>query len=292
MDAKGCLYALVHAEPGHHDEIVSLLVAPVAREVRLDGRLDSLFFVRYDEPRWQVRFRVVGERAWIESTVRERIEETVSELERRGLADGHEFTRYQREVERYGGEEGMRLAEQLYTRDTFACLDLLDAERNGRLETSRREFDLALTDRFLDLLKFDAGQRLAFYEQGYRWALETGTWRQEDLRVLEERYRALEPGLRDLVFGPCRAEPRAYFGGEEPARIASAFLEAAAPIVEDILEGVAAGRIAQDVVYLAWSYAHLMSNRLGIGATAEAILRYFMHRLLLGGEGAPVRGDR
>lgn len=281
MDPTRCLYTLVHAEPRHHDEVVRLLVAPVAREVRFDERLDSLFFVRYDEPRWQIRFRLVGQREWVEGPVRRRIEEIVSELEGRGLAEGHDFTEYAREVDRYGGEEGMRLAEELYTRDSFACLDLLDAERNGSLETSRREFDLALADRFLDLLKFDAGQRLAFYERGYRWALETGTWRQEDLAILEERYRVLEPHLRELVLGSRRGDPRAYFGGEEPARIANAFLEAAAPIAEKILAGIAAGRIARDPVYLAWSYTHLMCNRLGIDTTAEAILRYFMHRLLL-----------
>ena len=42
----------------------------------------------------------------------------------------------------------------------------------------------------------------------------------------------------------------------------------------------AAGRVRQELVPLAWSYTHMHCNRLGIDPVAEAILRYFMHRLM------------
>ena len=51
----------------------------------------------------------------------------------------------------------------------------------------------------------------------------------------------------------------------------------------------AAGRIHQDLVPLAWSYAHMSCNRFGIDPTPEAILRCFMHRLYLDGGGIAER---
>jgi hypothetical protein len=68
-------------------------------------------------------------------------------------------------------------------------------------------------------------------------------------------------------------------GGEEPARIAGDSLARLRPAVEDLREAHGAGRIHQDLVHLAWSHTHMHCNRLGIGGTAEAILRYFMNRL-------------
>jgi hypothetical protein len=58
-------------------------------------------------------------------------------------------------------------------------------------------------------------------------------------------------------------------------------------VAEAIREGLAAGRIQQDPIYLAWSYAHMNCNRLGIDVTPEALLRYFMQRLLEDGGGPP-----
>ena len=58
---------------------------------------------------------------------------------------------------------------------------------------------------------------------------------------------------------------------------------------EAIVAAHAAGRIHQDLVPLAWSYAHMSCNRFGIDPTPEAILRYFMHRLYLDGGGIAER---
>ena len=65
-----------------------------------------------------------------------------------------------------------------------------------------------------------------------------------------------------------------------PAKIARDFLDAAAPVMEAIRAGVAGGRIRQEIVYLVWSYAHMFTNRLGIESAGEAVLRFFLYRLV------------
>ncbi len=279
-----CLFTLLYAGRDCHEQILADLVTPIARELRLAPELDSLFFARYNVPSWQIRFRVLGEAGWVDGPVRARVERQLEALPA-GLVDEVDFATYDREIERYGGAEGMRLAEKLFLHDSLACLDLMTADRAGELKKSRREVSLLMTDRLVDLLRFDREQRLAFYAYGYRWTQEMGTWGEQDRALLDERYQGLKDGLQDLFTGEQSRDPELLWGGTEPARIAARWQEATRPVAEAILEAHGAGRIQQDLVYLAWSYAHMSANRLGIDPTPEAILRYYMHRLLQDGGG-------
>ncbi|HEV8334791.1 MAG TPA: thiopeptide-type bacteriocin biosynthesis protein [Candidatus Polarisedimenticolia bacterium] len=280
MTSQRCLYTLLYGPRESHEEILRELVEPVARKIRTHAELDSLFYARFNVPRWQVRFRVLGRPAWVEGEVRKLVEERLAVIRDRGLIEGHEFAEYQREYDRYGGGEGMALAEQIFFHDSLACLDLIEADRRGVLAKSRREFVLVITERFLDLLEMDRAQRLAFYERGYGWALEIGSWREEERQILQERYQSLAPGLEELFLGETARNPDALYGGPEAARIARSFLESARPAAGRLLEAHRAGRVPQDLIYLAWSYTHMQCNRLGIDPAAEAILRFFMHRFL------------
>lgn len=275
-----CLYTLIDAPPERNESILQDVVHPIVDRIKDSPHLESLFFVRMSEPRWQLRFRIVGAERWVSREVRSDLCRLLDPLEKQASIDGYGFTSYEREVERYGGEEGMRGAEELFTQDSLACLQLIEADQKGLLETSRREFNLVLTHRFLDLMEFDRRTRLVFYRHGYSWATEDGTWQENELQILEERFENLRDGLLELFSSDHSRDANRLWGGEEPRRIGEAFLEAARPVVGRILEGHREERIRQDIVYLAWSYTHMMCNRMGIHSVAEAILRYFMHRLL------------
>ena len=287
MTDQRCLYAMLHAPRERLEDLLMEQVAPVVAEIRNSPELDSLFFVRFSEPSWQLRFRVLGRPAWIESQIAPRMRTLADELKRRASIEGFEFATYDREYERYGGPEGIALAEKLFFLDSLAVLDWMAAERRGSVAKSRREFSILLVDRLLDLARFDRSMRLAFYRHGYAWATETSVWGADELAVLEERFQQIRPGLESLLFGGPVADPAARWGGADAARIGERFLSDAAPVVESILEGHAAGQIQQDLVYLFWSYAHMFSNRLGIESAGEAVLRYFLHRLIQ--EHEPVR---
>src|SRR5436190_4520618 len=282
MTDQRCLYTILRAPHERLEAVLMEHVAPVVGEIREAPQLDSLFFVRYSEPTWQLRFRILGRSAWIDSHVRPLLRERVEELERTGAIDGHDFATYDREYERYGGEEGMALAEQLFCLDSLTALDWLAAERRGAVARSRREFALLLVERLLDRARFDRRQRVAFYRHGYAWATETNAWGADELAILEQRFQALKPGLEQLVYGEHSGvhAAEALWGGAEAARVASRFLDAATPVVESILEAHAAGRIRQEIVYLFWSYAHMFTNRLGVESAGEAVLRFFLHRLI------------
>ncbi len=279
MKPERCLYTLLHAPRERHEDLLRELVAPVVREAVSSPELDSLFFVRYSDPDWQLRFRILGRPAWVDGPVRLLIERSLPPLRERGLVERWEFASYQREYDRYGGEEGMRLCERVFLHDSLAVLALIDAERRGLLAKSRREYSLAFVERFLDLLGFDRERRIAFYRQGYAWTFDEDGWGEDERRVLEERYRGLRESLLALMESARRGDAEVFYGGAEPARIATGCLESLRPVVEELLAAHAASRIRQDLVHLAWSLTHMHCNRLGLEPGAEAILRYFMCRL-------------
>ncbi|HEX5045250.1 MAG TPA: thiopeptide-type bacteriocin biosynthesis protein [Candidatus Polarisedimenticolaceae bacterium] len=261
-----CLYTLVHAPQERHDVLLEALVHPVVQGIRDHPGLRSLFFARYNQPDWQLRFRVLGTPGWVDGPVRAALEARLPGLRAEGLLESWEFATYQREWRRYGGERGMRLCERIFLHDSLACLDLLHEEGEGTLETNRREYALVFTERFLDLLGLQGDPRLAVYRKAFGWAMESGDWSEADRGLLEERYRGMRGGLADLV----RAE--------EPA-LARRCLAACQPAIEALRQGLRDGTVQQDPSHLAWSLTHMHCNRIGLDVHAEAVLRYFAWRL-------------
>ena len=278
LEDEACLYAIMHSPRESHDRLLRELVRPFVLEMRGQKDLDSFFFIRYDDPDWQLRFRVLGRRAWVDGPVRDRLDRALRPLVAEGVIRGLEFGEYAREWERYGGTLGMRLAERIFFHDSVACLELLQTEEKGQLGKSRREWSLMLTERLLDLFGFDATRRLAFYRSGHDWAFRDGLFKEEDLPGLERKYQTIRKGLDDLFLGDQSRDPALQYGGPEAARIACGLLEATRPVAEELLAAHAEGKIVQDLGTLVWSYAHLHCNRLGIELAPEAILRYLMFR--------------
>jgi thiopeptide-type bacteriocin biosynthesis protein len=275
---RTCLYTIAYLPRERIEDLLLDTFLPLVREIRDHPDLDSLFFVRYSDPRWQLRFRVFGTPEWIQGVVRPRVEADLARLENEDAIEEYSFHRYEREIERYGGEEGMGLAERLFFHDSLAAIELCDLDRRGLLRRTRREVALLVADRLADLARLDERQRLHYYRQGYQWALDTGQWAPAELEILESRFQSLKPGLEQLLAAP--SEAATTWGGDEVAAVVRRFLDHAAPVMRAIVEGHAEGRIRQDLTYLVWSYGHMFTNRLGVESTPEAILRFFVHRLL------------
>jgi lantibiotic biosynthesis protein len=275
---ESCLYTLFHAPRESHEAILARFVIPIVRELRTADDLDCIFFARYSEPDWQLRFRVLGRPAWVDGPVRERIQSAVPEVVASGLATQIDFATYDREWDRYGGERGMYLSEQVFLHDSLASLDLIEAEGDGEIAKSRREYSLVFVEKFLDLMGFDRAARLVFYEFGHSWPIRDGDWTPDDMTTLAAKYEALKPGLVEL-FLEGKADPEGQWGGPRAAGIATGALLRLEPVASEIRLGLADGTIPTDPIPLVWSYMHMHCNRLGIDAMPEAILRYFMWRL-------------
>jgi len=273
VNDPACLYALLESPARDHDTIVRELVGPLAQRWRAAPALDSLFFVRYSEPAWQLRFRVLGDPDWLAREVRPAIARALAAPALAGRIERVTFATYEREYDRYGGPAGMRLCEQLFHLDSLACLDWLALESAGATAWTRREFALVLVERYADALGLDASARSEFDRQAYQWAFDQGVWDEAHRVTLEQAFERNRPGLEALL----GADPPASGSAAEHA-ILHAFVGSAAPVCAALRRGLDAGEIPVHRPYLAWSLAHMFTNRMGIPPAAEAILRYMAHR--------------
>ena len=267
---EDCLYLLFEVPRERIEDLVHTLVVPVATAVRNDPALDSLFFVRASEPAWELRLRLLGDAEWLGSHARAVID---SALPRAGNPPMR-LSRYEREYDRYGGPVGMRLCERLFHHDTLAVLEWMAIERSGEATWTRREFALLLAERIADGFVFDRDGRLGFYRQGFTWAFDNGTWGEREREVLDATFTRNQAGLAALVGGaPAKA------GTAAERACLDTYTRAAAPTFVRLVTGLKAGEIRAHAPYLAWSLAHMATNRLGLDPAAEAILRHQAWRL-------------
>ncbi|HEX5045249.1 MAG TPA: thiopeptide-type bacteriocin biosynthesis protein [Candidatus Polarisedimenticolaceae bacterium] len=260
------LEVLIHAPRQHHDEVLRDEVGSLAEE--LPG-LQALFFGRHSRPDWHLKLSLLGE------VPRGPVERRLEDLRHRGLSTGDAIAPYTPELDPHGGPEGARLAERIHHHDARACLAFLRLEAERRLTRTRRELSLLLTERFLDLMAFTAGERTAFYSFCSSWAVDLGTWTDEERAILDARYASLASDLHALLHEP---DSPALWGGQEAMEVALALLEQWTPLAAALRRGITEGGIARDSITLTWYLTHLHANRLQIEAHGEAVLRYLMHR--------------
>lgn len=104
----------VYGAPGVVDDVLFRILAPLANDLVQSGVITKWFFIRYGDPDWHVRMRFEGDAGRLGGEVLPAIRTRINpELTSCVLSRLEVFT-YAREVERYGGEEGILLAEQLF----------------------------------------------------------------------------------------------------------------------------------------------------------------------------------
>ncbi len=124
----GCewLYAKLYTGTATADQVLREVVRPLTEAPQRSGAVDRWFFIRYGDPDWHLRLRFHGDPKRPRLEVLHALEAAVVPL----LADGRlwrvQLDTYEREVERYGGGEGVRLAERLFHADSEAVLTAMD----------------------------------------------------------------------------------------------------------------------------------------------------------------------
>ncbi|HEX7277235.1 MAG TPA: lantibiotic dehydratase [Acidimicrobiales bacterium] len=242
------LYAKLFTGTGTADRVLVDSARPLVERCLGEGLADGWFFVRYGDGGWHVRLRLHGDAAAMLPLLHAAAEPL--------LADGRlwrvQLDTYEREVERYGGDVGMRLSEAVFRHDSDAALDLLsmldgDAGLDGRWRLA-----LAGTDRLLDDLGFSLPEK-ARWAQARRDAFAAEFRADANLRAqLGRRWRAERQSLEDLLGGAGDANHPLAPGLAVLARRS----EAIAPLAAELRrQGLPLGDLAA-------SYAHMHANRL------------------------------
>ena len=254
------LYVKLYCGRAVADRILAEGVAPLLDLTR--GLWDTWFFVRYADPHPHLRLRFHGNPELLVRELLPWVHRMLEPLRRRGLGWKLQVDTYEREVERYGGPEGMALAEDWFWRDSEAVLQGLDDLQGDQGAQRRWRQALEDVDRMLGALGLDLEAKGRIARLGREGFLKETAGGRNLETVLGAHFRPLAGELADLL------DREAPFN---PSLASLARLGEAAH----------AGRLAQPLETLAPTLTHMHLNRLlrGEHRAQEGMLMDFLNRL-------------
>jgi thiopeptide-type bacteriocin biosynthesis protein len=234
----------------------------------------SWFFVRYSDPDWHLRIRVYCEEKRKSQQVLDCFTETIRHHTVDGVIWKTQLDSYQRETHRYGGAEGMLLAENVFSVDSDAALQLLFRAPSKSL---RWRVCIMSADALLrDLLGDDLSMLLATISLGEkRWCAALGT--SDSVRgVLASRYRKCSNDVRSLLDPAAVLDPNL----QSLRGILKTRSHDTAGLFDQHRSLLRTCRCTQSRESLILSFLHMSLNRLLFSASAgeEIVLYHFLGR--------------
>jgi thiopeptide-type bacteriocin biosynthesis protein len=252
------LYAKLYAGAAAADHVLTQLIGPLVDSAVASGTADSWFFIRYGDPDWHLRVRVHGEPERLDAEVLPRLEAVAA-----AAVDAEQVWRvqldtYERELERYGGDRGIELAEQVFHADSEAVLAILrslsgDDGLDLRWRLALRGIDLLFEALGLSLEEKRSVAREAREGYGREFGVG-GSFR----GAVGQRYRTERMNVEALL-DPGQDPSDRLAPGLEALRRRSVRL---APLGAELRELADSGRLPVALPDLATSYAHMHVNRL------------------------------
>ena len=148
------LYYKVYTAPGTADRLLGQVVTPLAALHEEVAPGEPWFFIRYSdpEPHLRLRFRAGHE---AQRALQEKAQSLAGPAIESGVVHRLSLDTYVREVERYGGERGIELAEEWFRYDSLAALRIVDLigaadDEHLRWKAVAMGFDRLLADFGLD----------------------------------------------------------------------------------------------------------------------------------------------
>lgn len=265
------LYAKLYAGSAGVDQLLRESVGPLVEEVLASGAADGWFFIRYGDPDWHLRLRFHGDPQRLAAEVLPRLEALGGPL-RKLVIDS-----YERELERYGGDAGMGLAERVFQADSQASLGILrqyagDAASDIRWRLCLKGMDLLLEDLGFDLEgrhRLMTGLRGSFLQE-FRGE---GAFEHQ----LGDRFRRERKALEG-VLDPSREDEGLLEPGVALLRARSKDVTSSASELRALAQ---AGRLGISLESLAGSFLHMHANRLlrSAARAQELVLYDFLVRL-------------
>jgi len=265
------LYAKLYAGTSGVDQTLRSVVAPLIRRSTSSGAVDQWFFIRYGDPDWHLRLRVHGTPERLRAEFLPQLEAAVAPLIDTGELWRFQLDSYEREVERYGGAEGLLVAEKIFSADSEAALGILELLSGDEGADARWRFALRGMDMLLDDLGLDLEAKLAVVKAARQtFGREFRVDGQFEYQ-LGDKYRKERAGIEALL-DPSRDEESELAPGLRLLHTRSQRLRASA---SELRACQSAGRLTASLPELAQSYLHMHANRmLRSAARAQELVLY------------------
>jgi thiopeptide-type bacteriocin biosynthesis protein len=273
------LFVKLYCPTHQQDDLIGDSLSAFASNATASGLADSWFFIRYADPDAHIRLRFHGVPDRLSGHLFGQVCRWASGMIDAGTSTRFVFDTYDRELERFGGPEGLSESENLFHADSCAAAVLVRVLKSKQWsDEDDRMILMALTiDDLLRAVGFDEAQCLRWYKaQTAAGGRDSGP-----------EYRTLKDGLRGALGDLPRWLAAKPFG----ALVASALEQRRRDLagVSTRLRQLAdSGLLDRSLDVLSASYTHLHLNRLG-GASSEQTLISLLRRARESLTKAPLR---
>jgi thiopeptide-type bacteriocin biosynthesis protein len=222
------------------------------------GSADGWFFIRYGDPDRHLRVRLHGQPERLHAEVLPQLEAAVTTGVDAGQVWRVQLDTYEREIERYGGDRGIELAEEVFHADSDAVLDILRSLSGEDGLDLRWRLALPGIDLLLEALGLGLEEKRSVVRaarEGYgREFRVDGAFR----GAVGQRYRTERARVESLL-DPHREATTQLAPGLAALRRRSLRL---APVAAELRELAQTGRLPVTLADLATSYVHMHVIRL------------------------------
>jgi thiopeptide-type bacteriocin biosynthesis protein len=262
------LYLKLCAHQEDEDELIGNHVFKIMSNLSDEGAIDSWFFVRYADPRTQLRVRLHGASKAISAMIIPRACQWASSLVSKGLVQSFSMETYEPEVSRYGGVSAMRLAERVFHVDSVLLSKCLVTIGESEIVDQRAMIACALADDILATFGYSPISKLDWYRALKRDASDSPAINPRNDRLAKsilailsgnesEREKLLSPGIALLL----RDRARTLTGA-----------------ADDFHRLESSGSLSVSLPIILMSLVHMDFNRIGIGRAQERTLETMLWR--------------
>jgi thiopeptide-type bacteriocin biosynthesis protein len=253
------LYLKLYGGNASLERLLGDRVGPLCSSLVASGAADLWHFVRYADPRPHLRLRLHGDPFLLRDGALPAVLGEAGLLLDEGVAWRAQLDTYEREVERYGGPEGMVLAERAFHLDSEAVVEVLGMlEEGSEGEEERWRLAVLGSDLLLNDLGLSLSDKLILVSDLRR---AYGSEHREDgplRRALGEAARRWGPEVGRLL----ERDPGAVGPFEPGLRILERRSSLLAPVVEALRALSEEGALRQSLPGIAANLVHMHLNRL------------------------------
>ena len=272
------LYAKLYCGPIAADDLLQQTIAPFVRGVLASGAADQWFFIRYADPDAHLRLRFHGSPERLHQEILPSLQKILAPLIAEENLRSWQLDTYHREVERYGGPEGLLLAERLFQVDSETVLEILPLFNFGD-EGLEERWQLALVG--VDFLLNDFGYNLSAKSNlvdGARAGLANRFRNGHDLKNgLSEKFRRERSGLEELLGSTQDPENSLVIG----LKVLERRSERLVGLIKEFTGAVETGQLQGSLDNVVASVLHMSVNRLlrSMQPEQEFVIYDFLDRL-------------
>ncbi len=260
------LYLKLYGGQPLFDQLIAGPIREFCEYVLAEGFATRWFFLRYLDPDPHIRLRFSGAPIALTSRLFPALCDWATQLLANGYCNRFSFDTYDREVERYGGEQGIELAESVFFADSVAVASYKALTGQGSGTSESENLTVLTVDNLLAGLGLSESDRLA-------WLRDRVTWRAEVGPEYRLRRTVLRETLGNVGRQPLNQEESPLYSALRSAR------EALGGSGKLLASFALESKLTQANANLLTSFVHMHCNRmLGVDPGAEKIVLGLLQR--------------